>query len=681
MISDVKAKPSGSQQNPLFKWVKESTGPSQSLEQKQFELPGQMKSTAQSSKLAPSSPAFGYTHKGAQDGISSSNVSSFGATHTVPKSNTLTFKTTITPKSNANTEAPSMATAKAPQSPLSVKTLTGESGDLSTLTMKNRQDNQAMPSLGNIKGLGPSPQSKGDMFRDLSKSSFTSENSKPAVLHEKSGQLNGVSDAVHNTVKETPKVASQPPAFSPVSVTQTNLYSIKPTVSSSATSSSSVMQASAAKTSDILSSSVQKSTPKVSSLVTGDNLSSSVPSIPTPVKDLSSGLCKNAAKPETVTSEVTSTIVSASSSVISTTEGKPSPPPTTGSSLPSTPVSAPKTAPTTAESAVTSTGKDVGPNNISTDEDDMEEEVPSASAELNLGALCGFGLGSQPSSSPQKSNPFGTSFGTSDNKSSGTPFTLTTSPGQLFRPASLSIPSAQPAQPSQSTSSSAFSSTFSSGLTGFGQPAQLGSVQQSGFGKPAQIGAGFGQPAQIQSGFGQPAQIGSGQQSGFGQPAQIGAGQQSGFGQPAQFGVQQALGSVLGSFGQSRQLGGAGSGGFGGFASASTSGGFGSLSSSNAGFAGAAAGGGFPVPAPSAGGGLPAAATGGGFAALASKSGGFAAAASSGGGFAAAASSGGGFAAAASSGGGFGGATQGGGFGSGKISDVLYLILEVLDKC
>ncbi|KAK8461112.1 hypothetical protein SEVIR_2G449500v4 [Setaria viridis] len=664
---DVKAKPSGSQQNSLFKWVKESTGPTQSSEQKHFELPGQMKSTAQSSKLAPSSPAFSYTHKGAQDSISPSNVSSFGTTHIVPKSNTLTFKTTITPKSNANTEPniPSMATAKTPQSPLSVKTLTGESGDSSTLAMKNRQDNQAMPSLGNTKGSGP-PQSKGDIFRDLSKSSFTSEHSKPAVLHEKTGQLSRISDAVQNTVKDTPKVASQPPAFSPTPVTQTNSYSIKPTVSSSATSASSGMQASAAKTSDILSSSMQKSTPKVSPLVPEDNVSSSLQSIPTPVKDLSTGLGKNAAKPETLTSEVTRAIVPASmASVISTTESKPSSPPTTGANLPSTPVPAPKTAPTTAESVVTSTGKDVGPNNNSTDEDDMEEEAPSASAELNLGALGGFGLGSQPSSSPQKSNPFGTSFGTSENKSSGTPFALTTSPGQLFRPASLSIPSAQPAQPSQSTSSSAFSSTFSSGFTGFGQPAQLGSVHQ----------AGFGQPAQIQSGFGQPAQIVSGPQSGFGQPAQIGVGQQSGFGQPAQFGAQQALGSVLGSFGQSRQLGGVGSGGFGGFASAATPGGFGSLSSNNAGFAGAAAGGGFSAPAASAGGGFAAAATGGGFAALASKSGGFAAAASSGGGFAAAASSGGGFAAAvpsgggfaaaASSGGGFGGATQGSGFGSG----------------
>ncbi|XP_066391516.1 nuclear pore complex protein NUP214-like [Miscanthus floridulus] len=651
-VSDVKEKPSGPQQNPLFKWVKESTGSSQISEQKHFELPGQMKSTAQSSKLTPSSPpSFSYTRMGAQDSIDPSSVPSFGTKHTVSKPNTLTFKTTITPKSNAKTEPnilPSITAAKTSQSPLSVKT-TGESRDLPTLTMKNRQDSQSMPSLGNIKGPGASLQNKGGIFTDLGKSSFTSEHSKPAVLHEKTGQLSGVGDAVQNTVKDTPKMAPQPSAFSPAPVTQTDSYSLRSTVSSSATSASSGV-----KTSDVLSSSMQK----VSPIVPGGTVSSS---IPTPAKDSSTGLSQNASKPETLKSDVTSTIASASStSVISTTESKPSVPPTTGASLPSAHVSAPKTAPTTSESVVTSTGKDVGPNTdtIATDEDDMEEEAPSASAELNLGALGGFSLGSQPSSSPQKSNPFGASCGTSDNKSSGTPFTLTTSPGQLFRPASLSIPSAQPAQPSQSTSSSSFSSTFSSGLTGFGHPAQIGSGQQSAFGKPAQIGAGqqagfgqtaqiqsgFGQLAQIQSGFGQSAQIGSGQQSGFGQPAQIGA-VQSGFGQPAQFGAQQALGSVLGSFGQSRQLGGVGSGGFGGFASASTSGGFGSLSSSNAGFAGAASGGGFSAPAASAGGGFAAAATGGGFAALASKSGGFAG--------------------AASSGGGFGGAAQGGGFGTG----------------
>jgi len=238
-VSDVKEKPSGPQQNPFFKWVKESTGSSQMSEQKHFELPGQMKSTAQSSKLTPSSPpSFSYTRMGAQDSINPSSVPSFGTKHTVSKPNTLTFKTTITPKSNAKTEPnilPSITATKTSQSPLSVKT-TGESRDLPTLTMKNRQDSQSMPSLGNIKGPGASLQNKGGIFTDLGKSSFTSEHSKPAVLHEKTDQLSGVGDAVQNTVKDTPKMAPQPSAFSPAPVTQTNLYSLRPTVSSSATS-------------------------------------------------------------------------------------------------------------------------------------------------------------------------------------------------------------------------------------------------------------------------------------------------------------------------------------------------------------------------------------------------------------------------------------------------------------
>jgi nuclear pore complex protein Nup214 len=152
-VSDVKEKPSGPQQNPLFKWVKESTGSSQMSEQKHFELPGQMKSTAQSSKLTPS---FSYTHMGAQDIINPSSVPSFGTKHTVSKPNSLTFKTTITSKSNAHTERnilPSIIAAKTSQSPLSVKT-TGESGGLPTLTMKNRQDSQVNAIFGEHKRTG-----------------------------------------------------------------------------------------------------------------------------------------------------------------------------------------------------------------------------------------------------------------------------------------------------------------------------------------------------------------------------------------------------------------------------------------------------------------------------------------------------------------------------------------------
>uniref|UniRef100_A0ACD5YZT8 Uncharacterized protein n=1 Tax=Avena sativa TaxID=4498 RepID=A0ACD5YZT8_AVESA len=638
-VLDEKRKPSGPQHNSLFKWVNEPAGPSQGSEQKHLELPGRMKSADQSSKLVPSSPAsFSYTQKDTRDRISSPSVASFGTTHTVPKSNTLTFKTTMTPKTNANTR-PDMSPSVASSPP--VKTFSGESAAGSTLTTKNRHSDQDVPSFGSMKGLGISPQNMG-----VNKPSLSLEPSKPAVLHGKTFQLSGVSDTMQNLAKASPPVAPQPHAFSPAS--QSSSFSITSGASSLAASPLSTMQVSAAKTSDVSSSvssipSPQKSMSKISPTVPDGNVSSSIPSIPTPLKESSPALNRNVSKSEVVASEVTGAPVSlsATSTGVSTTESKTALLPVTSSSLPSNPPSMPKIVPGPTESAViTPTRKDVRPSNLSSDEDEMEEESPSAGADLNLGALGGFGLGSATSSSPKKSNPFGSTFATSDSKSSGSPFTLTTNPGQLFRPASLSIPSSQSAQPSQSTSSSTFSSAFSSGLSGFGQPAQAGAGQQSGFGQSAQIGAGQ------QAGFGQPAQI----QSGFGQPAQIGSAQQSGFGQPAQFGAQQALGSVLGSFGQSRQLGG----GFGGFASSSSSGAFTSAPSSNSGFAGAAAGGGFSAAGSSVGGGFAAAATGGGFASLASKSGGFGAAASSAGGFGVAAQ-----------GGGFGGAAQGGGFGGG----------------
>ncbi|VAH42040.1 unnamed protein product [Triticum turgidum subsp. durum] len=671
-VLDEKTKPSGPQGNSLFKWVKEPAGSSQGSEQKHLELSGRMKSADQSSKLTPSSPpSFSYTQKDARDRTSSPNLASLGTMHTMPKSNTLTFKTNIAPKTNANTR-PDMSPSVS--SPMPVKTLSGDSGAGFTLSTKNRYGDQDVPSFGSMKGFGISPQNTG-----VNKPSLSSEPSKPVVLHGKTFQVSGVSDTMQNSAKASPQVA-----FSPTS--QSSSFPTMSGASSSAASLLSTMQASAAKTSDVSSPTVsstlppQESAPKTHPTVPEGTVSCSLPSIPTPVKESLPDLNKNASKPEVVTPEVTGTTVSVSATLtgVPTSESKTALLPVTNSSLPSNPPSipVPKVVPGATESAVvTSTRKDAGPSNLSSDEDEMDEERPSASADLNLGALSGFGLGSAPSSSPKKSNPFGSAFGTSESKSSSSLFTLTTSPGQLFRPASLSIPSSQPAQPSQSTSSSTFSSAFSSGLGGFGQSAQVGSGQQSGFGQSAQIGAGqqagFGQPAQIQSGFGQPAQIGAAQQSGFGQPAQIGGGQQSGFGQPAQLGAQQALGSVLGSFGQSRQLGG-----FGGFAS-SSSGAFASAPSSNSGFAGAAAGGGFSAAATSVGGGFAAAATGGGFASLASKSGGgFAAAASSAGGFGGAAQ-GGGFGGAAQ-GGGFGGAAQGGGFGG--AAQVVLELLAVITK-
>ncbi|MQL77802.1 hypothetical protein Taro_010229 [Colocasia esculenta] len=217
-----------------------------------------------------------------------------------------------------------------------------------------------------------------------------------------------------------------------------------------------------------------------------------------------------------------------------------------------------------------------------TEEDEMEEEAPEANTALNLSALGGFALGPSTAPSPPKSNPFGGPLITNATSPSSASFSLTTPTGELFRPASFSLPSSQPMQTSQPMNSGGFSGGF----------------------------------------------------SGFGQPAQIGAG-------------QQALGSVLGSFGQSRQLGVSAQGS--GFAS---SGGFG--------------GGGFSAAAMSGGGGFAgAAATGGGFSAVGSSSGSFAGV--PGGGFAAMASKPGGFAAAASAGAGFEGSGSGfasGGFGS-----------------
>ncbi|KAJ6798678.1 nuclear pore complex protein NUP214 [Iris pallida] len=250
------------------------------------------------------------------------------------------------------------------------------------------------------------------------------------------------------------------------------------------------------------------------------------------------------------------------------------------------------------------TVKDQGLDAISSQEDEMEEEAPDVTTNVSLGSFGGFGLGSTPPSSAPKSNPFGGSFLTSASSTASSVLTSPVSPGQLFRPATFSLPSAQPVQTSQPVNSGAFSSGSGGGFSGFGQPAQLG------------VG-------------------------------------------------QQVLGSVLGGFGQSRQLGasmpGGGSSG-GGFSPAANSGGFGSAGgftsigssgggfAAQGGFAGATAGGGFAGAA--AGGGFAAAATGGGFAAAATPAGGGFAGAGTSGGFTS-----GGFGA-------FGSGTQGGGFSS-----------------
>ncbi|KAF5448069.1 hypothetical protein F2P56_033569 [Juglans regia] len=223
-----------------------------------------------------------------------------------------------------------------------------------------------------------------------------------------------------------------------------------------------------------------------------------------------------------------------------------------------------------------------------TEEDEMEEEAPDTSntAELTLGSLGGFGIGSTSVPTAPKLNPFGGSFGNAASSPLSSEFNMTVPSGELFRPASFNFQSPQSSQPSQPTNSSAFSGGFSAGMTA---------------------------QAQSQTGFGQPTQIGSG---------------------------QQALGSVLGAFGQSRQLGtglpgigfatpsgfGGGSSSTGGFSSATSGGGFAGLASGSGGFAGVAPGVVAFSGVASAGGGFAGAASVGGFGPV--SSGGFPAAGS-----------------------------------------------------
>ncbi|KAH0700926.1 hypothetical protein KY284_015141 [Solanum tuberosum] len=262
-----------------------------------------------------------------------------------------------------------------------------------------------------------------------------------------------------------------------------------------------------------------------------------------------------------------------------------------------------------------------GCSDVVTHEDEMEEEAPENNqmTENALGNLAGFGIGSAATPVSTKPNPFGVMSPNKASSPANSLFTSTASSSELFRPASFSFQPIQPPQPSAPANFGTFSGSFS-----------LTSASQ----------------APAVSGFGQPAQVGQG---------------------------QHALGSVLGTFGQSRQLGagipgtgvGSASSFGGGFMNNSSAGGFGGgfsgVSSTGGGFSNLSSGGvGFGASAAPSG-GFAAAATGaGGFAAAATSAGGFGAAATSAGGFGAAAAAGGGFAAPTAGGSGF----SGGGFGA-----------------
>lgn len=262
------------------------------------------------------------------------------------------------------------------------------------------------------------------------------------------------------------------------------------------------------------------------------------------------------------------------------------------------------------------TGRTNGLDVQNAQEDDMDEEAPdtSSAAGLSLGSLGAFGLGSSPNPTAVKPNPFGGTFGNVATNVTTSPFPMTVPSGELFQPASFNFQSLQPSPSSQTANSGAFASGFGTGTT-----AQTSSL--SGFGLPAQVGPG-----------------------------------------------QQALGSVLGAFGQSRQLGtglpgtgfGSPSGFGGGVAGTKPPGGFSGAASTVGGFAAVASGG------------------GGGFAALASGVGGFGGATSGVGGFGGAAPGVGGFGGAASGGGGFGGAAPAGsGFAGGNVAGTYLFIFSL----
>ncbi|KAI5080777.1 hypothetical protein GOP47_0003960 [Adiantum capillus-veneris] len=210
-----------------------------------------------------------------------------------------------------------------------------------------------------------------------------------------------------------------------------------------------------------------------------------------------------------------------------------------------------------------------GPPTVS-DEEEMEEEANTIS-DFESNSFAGFGLESSSSATSQNPSPFGLGsslspaaskpsnpFGASSVWNQSSPSSLSPPAGQLFKPAAFSLPTPQLA------ASSATSTLFGNNPTpGAGSNFHGG---HGGFGISAQPSAGFSNPNQPSAGG------------------------------------QQALGNALGSFGQTRQIGGP-------FNISSSPGGF--ALATGGGFAGVASGGGFA--GVGAGGAFASAATGTGF--------------------------------------------------------------------
>lgn len=237
------------------------------------------------------------------------------------------------------------------------------------------------------------------------------------------------------------------------------------------------------------------------------------------------------------------------------------------------------------------------------DEEDMDEEQGTGGTSVGGFNLEGLGLGSCSTAQPQAPKPslFGNSvpFGTQQTSSG---FGMSSPQGQLFRPPSFSLPSAQ--SPPQTNVGFGFGhpTTSQAGSSPFGTA--FGSTTSN----PPSVNPFGTTPAGSATAFGSPAPPGAG---GFGQPSQVGPG-------------QKALGSALGTFGQTRQMGFGSTTPFGstlsaGFGSTPSGGGLGSAATIG-GFASAATGGGFASAA--TGGGFASAATGGGFTSASGASGG-----------------------------------------------------------
>ncbi|KAH0725210.1 hypothetical protein KY284_001075 [Solanum tuberosum] len=212
--------------------------------------------------------------------------------------------------------------------------------------------------------------------------------------------------------------------------------------------------------------------------------------------------------------------------------------------IPGQPLSASSIPPSGADSAINVKS---GYSYVVSHEDEMEEETPENSQmTVNaLGNLAGFGIGTAAAPVSTKPNPFGAVSLNKASSPASSLFTSTASGGELFRLASFSFQPIHPPQPSPPANFGAFPSSFS-----------LTSTSQ----------------APAVTGFGQPAQVGQG---------------------------QDGLGSILGTFGQSRWVFGVFStgGGFSSLGLATGAGGFGAAATSAGGFgASATAGGGFVAP-------------------------------------------------------------------------------------